>query len=143
MLHTPFPVVKYSSMDNAKKMANNAVGYPCKVLSLLGGGYVKLLDNGAFLYELYGDYYYCSALGINITQDAVGYHEYLPACLLKKKTTLTFTVKDGKVYLGTKLVVPSLTYEGFRDGDPKYLLSYENMFQILCEISKLKRKQTV
>jgi len=137
LLYQPFMVAKYDTIEDAKKLANNAVGYPCDTLELLGAKLIKYLSQGTWLYELGGEYYYCSPLGVSITNDPnATFKIYYPACLFKKYPS-KFTIKDGKVYYGNELVIPELSYTGFSESNPKYMLSWENMFEVLCDLTKV------
>ncbi|CAL69583.1 hypothetical protein AFV8_gp59 [Betalipothrixvirus puteoliense] len=137
-LFSPFPVVRFTSTENAKKLAMNSVGYPCRVLYLLGADFVKLLDNSVAMYELDGEYFYCEPVYATITLDPnVTPYKYHIACLMARYPS-KFVVRNGKVYYGNEVVVEDIESVFLFHGNPKYLLSWENMFEIMCSISRAK-----
>jgi hypothetical protein len=136
---SPFPAVKYTSIENARKMADNAYMYPCSILDYLGAKYIKYTNLGTMIYDLYGDYHYCTPLGIDVASDInSNYTGYYSACLFKTKN-IPIIIKNGSVYYQGKVVVPKLSFDGFISGDPNILLSYEFMFNVLCAISRLPK----
>ncbi|CAL69588.1 conserved hypothetical protein [Betalipothrixvirus acidiani] len=133
-----FPVVRYTSRENAKKLALNSIGYPCKVLNLLGAKFVRYLDNSVAMYEIEGEYLYCTPSKSSIISDPnQTFYVYHIACFMALYPS-KFVVRDGKVYYGNEVVIENIKSWDRCCANPKYALSWENMFEILCSISKVR-----
>ena len=129
-------IVKYTDIDSLKRMILNAKGYSCHILELVGANLVKVTPEAVRIYDVYGTIVYCTGLGIGLTVDNVAYSNLYPACYEYSSPSIKFEIKNGKIYYNGKLVVDGIDLDALDKANPEVVLSYENLFQILCLMAR-------